>query len=64
MVAGNFLPTFLMNQMKTNKLRFLPNCGTEAFRGAASALKRVLIFLQRNQKRGFTETFKYFAKWA
>jgi hypothetical protein len=64
MVAGNFLPAFLMNQMKTNKLRFAPSCGTEAFRVAARGLKRVLIFLQRNKKQGFTETFKYFAKWA
>jgi hypothetical protein len=64
MIAGNFLPPFLMNRVKTNKLRFALGGGTEAFRGVARGLKRVLIFLQRNKKQGFTETFKYFAKWA
>jgi len=62
MVAGNFLPAFLMKQMKTNKL---PVCSGLRYRSVpviARAFKRRRFFCRRNKKQVFTETFKYFAK--
>jgi len=64
MVAGNFLPAFLMKQMKTNKLPVRSRLRWKAFRSFARTRKSRRFFRRKNKKQVSTETFKYFAKWA
>jgi len=64
MVGRNFLPAFLMKQMKTNKLPVRSRLRCRSVSVIARGLKRSRFFRPSNKKQVFTETFKYFAKWA
>jgi hypothetical protein len=64
MVAGSFPPRISDEAVKTNKLPLRSRLRYRGVPVVLRARKRSRFFQRKNKKQVFTETFKYFAKWA